>query len=181
VRRFLLVAAAGAALFALSEAAKAASMDNHGGTIGLSGPIEAGDAQRFATLAARGARTVSIGGSQGGDTGESMLIATMIRNAGMHTTVSGGCASACVTIFSGGVSRSITGSGRLYVHSAREFSSTAGAGAREGSASYETTMRLVRFLYGLGVPSSVLGKLVSTPPSGLALLGPVELNDWGVY
>jgi len=154
-------------------------MDSHGGTIGLSGAIVEGDAAKFAALA-HGARTVSIGNSPGGDTGESLLLAQMIRNGGMATTVSGACASACVTVFSGGVLRSITGSGALYVHSARTFESSAGKGAREGTLSYETTVRLSRFLYGMGVPTSVIGRLVATPPSDLALLSPTELRDWGV-
>ena len=109
-----------------------------------------------------------------------MLIATMIRTGRMHTTLSGACASACVTIFAGGSSRAITNGGGLYVHSARTFESSAGPGAREGALSYETTIRLIRFLYGLGVPTSVLGRIAATPPSGLARLGPAELDEWGV-
>jgi hypothetical protein len=176
----LLVGAAAAALFAYSQAAKAAQIIISGDTIAITGDIVDGDGATLArVMAGEKVHTILIGDSPGGHSGESMVMARLIRGSGAATIVAGKCVSACVTIFAGG-SRRIVSGGSLYVHSAREGSSAAGQGAKEGPSSYQTTMTIARFFRSLGAPYSVIGKMTGTPPQELSLLGPADLRDWGV-
>lgn len=156
------------------------------GVVGLYGPIEEGDSRKLKNILANGVRINSplrllvLEGSNGGHTTASMEMATVLNQNRIDTRVTGKCWSACVTIFAGGFRRSSALGAEICVHSARDPDTAGGAAARENDNSYETTIELSRFLYTMGAPWIVLGKLVGTPPSRLTCLTPEDLMQWKV-
>ena len=156
------------------------------GIISYKGDVVEGDdvtlTQIIAAMKARGVtpRLLSMGQNGGGNTGVSMAMAATLRRENIDTEVYARCPSACVTIFAGGVHRTLTKPGTIEVHSARDGSTEPGAAARESELSRANTVRLVRFLRLMDVPYVVVGKLVGTPPALITNVDDDELELWGV-
>ena len=103
----LAVLALAAALLA-APAARAMEMEIVGDQLQLSGPVMAGDFERFRKIVkARGFRInfVVLRDSPGGIAHEGFRIAEMIREERLSTAVAGRCYSACALIFLGGTQR----------------------------------------------------------------------------
>jgi ATP-dependent protease ClpP protease subunit len=147
--------------------------------ITLTGTIEAGDSNRFRALTASlgsGTTIVKLD-SDGGSVREAVTIATTIKNSHLVTLVppNSDCASACFFIFATGERRYAADSAFIGVHSA----TTSGLG--EDDTAKSVTVEMVRFLSEkLGVPDSIIGKIVKTPAESVARLSEADLAAMGV-
>jgi len=156
------------------------------GIVVLSGSIDADDERKMENILANGRRIGSplrllvLEWSNGGNTDASMAIANLLQRNQVSTRVTGDCSSACATIFAGGVSRSVSRTARVCVHSARDPDTQRGPNAGENVLSRETTMELVRFLWELSVPYSMLGKLAATPPDRVTCADADDYLAWKV-
>jgi len=98
-------------ILAATPAAHALQFSQNGSHLTLSGPIEAGDDRQLRLFLSRpGASQIKLVylNSPGGMVYEAYKIAEIIRAAGLSTVVDAGrasCASACTTVFVGGVRR----------------------------------------------------------------------------
>lgn len=105
-RRLGFQMAALAALVALSPAALAMNFAKVGAVLILSGPVVDADLARLRdALQDKGLRQVLLHRSPGGDAWTGLRLGHEIRQAGLHTMISGICASACGYMFLGGVER----------------------------------------------------------------------------
>ena len=95
--------------------------------------------------------------SGGGQMKSAFLISRAVRRLEITTVIGdqAECASACVMVFAAGTDRHLWAGGRIGVHNA----STA-----DGSAADRATVGSAQELADYGVPASVVGKLVVTPP-----------------
>ncbi|MBR0939104.1 hypothetical protein [Bradyrhizobium jicamae] len=100
----------------------------------------------------------------------------MIKVAGFSTSVSPGavCASACFLAFAAGDPRFAGEGAMIGVHKASE------RGGQETALSDAATLSMARFARELGVPSPIIGQMVSTPPRQIAWLDARELRSMGV-
>lgn len=144
--------------------------------ISLRGEIKTGDdAQLEASLEKAknlGLRVNSIElDSPGGLVFTSTSMAKLVRSNKLNTVVADGatCASACFMIFAAGSVRFAGTKARIGVHSAVN----PGVGENDGAKS--TTIDMARFLSELGVPSLILGRLVTSRPQEMAWLTPEDL------
>ena len=150
----------------------------------IDGEIVAGDSGRLvAALDAATSRytdhrmrAVALN-SRGGSVGEALEMADAIRDRGLVTVVpeGGQCVSACVLLFAAG-SRKIASTGSsIGVHG---VSNLEGA---QGKAELATTTRLAKIYGQLGVPASVIGRMVVTPPEHVEWLtrAEIEMFPWG--
>lgn len=111
--------------------------------------------------------------SAGGNLAEGVKLATTIRNTSLTTAAVGTCASACFLMFAAGTKKMSFDEARIGVHSA----SLHGVETMESQA---ITTRMARTASGLGVPASIVGKMVTTPASDIAWLTPAELQSMNV-
>jgi len=142
------------------------------------GEIEQGDAEqleahvshaRSLRLNVTGVSLDSVGGLV--SVGASM--ARSIRAQQLFTTVDARaiCASSCFMLFAAGRERNASDSSRIGVHSAS--SDIWGETDRAKSA----TVDIARFLAELGVPSSILGRMITAKPNEMAWLTVDELRS----
>ena len=127
------------------------------------GEIKEGDDKRlhdFVAALPAGTKLYAIGlDSPGGNLREGVYLANSIHSTGLPTIVSsrGMCASACFLMFAAGSPRMAAINARIGVHSA------SADGEDNGPAQAVTTM-MARKAAGFGVPSSIIGKMVTTSP-----------------
>jgi hypothetical protein len=102
-------------------------------------------------------------------------MATLIRAASVNVRVENGdiCASACFLLFAAGVSRSAGKHSYIGVHSA-SISGT------ESASTLAVTTLIAREAADLGVPSSIIGKLVTTAPGEITWLDAGDLESMNV-
>jgi len=143
----------------------------------LDGEIEPGDAQSLRNVIKRANdanRLVSAIrlNSPGGNLGEGARLADMIRYGHIPTVVPAGaqCASACFLVFAAGPEKYASYSANVGVHGASDQS-----GREEGNA----TISMARAAKELGVPETIIGKMVITPPDQIVWLSPVDLRSMG--
>ena len=150
----------------------------------IDGEIFAGDSSRLvAAVDAATARytdhrmrAVALN-SLGGSVGEALEMANVIRDRGLVTVVpeGGQCVSACVLLFAAG-SRKIASTGSsIGVHGVSNLE------GEQGKAELATTTRLAKIYAQLGVPASVIGRMVVTPPEHVEWLtrAEIEMFPWG--
>src|SRR5436190_10175453 len=139
--------------------------------ISISGNIAAGDAEllrtriKAATDAGKLVTSVRLN-SEGGSLLEGARLADVVRSAKVSTNVgqSATCASACFLIFAAGETKYAYVRARIGVHGASE----------NGAESRKATMAMARIAEELDVPSSIIRRMVSTPPNDVTWL---SLND----
>jgi hypothetical protein len=150
--------------------------------IGLSGPVVAGDAQRLLAFmkGAPQAATILFFGfalnSRGGVIDEAETIAKMIHSIkGARTIVGDGniCASACFLIFAAGERKMVHYRGKVIVHA------TSSGEELEIIAALAATTAMARDAAELGVPASIIGKIVVTPPGRAEVLSRADLMSMG--
>jgi hypothetical protein len=111
--------------------------------------------------------------SPGGLISVGASMAKLVRSNQLKTIVNDGaiCASACFMVFAAGKERFSGENAKIGVHSAvnPEFG--------ENDNAKSATIDMTRFLSELGVPSLILGKLVTTRPSEIAWLTPEDLQS----
>jgi hypothetical protein len=99
----------------------------------------------------------------------------VIRFGKISTSVIGNseCASACFIIFAAGSEKYVNYSASVGVHGASDES------GQETTASGAATVTEARIAKELGVPSSIIGKMVVTPPDQMVWLSPDDLRSMG--
>lgn len=154
---------------------------NGGVTITLSGPITFGDSDTFtrelqqATDAGKAVETVQLD-SGGGRLVEGVKLATAIKDAGISTSVGPGdvCASACFLIFAAGATKFLGDGARVGVHKASDKD------GRETTSSGAATESMAHFAKELGVPASIIARMVRTPSKQIVWLDSQDLKAMGV-
>jgi hypothetical protein len=143
----------------------------------LDGEIEEGDAQALRKVIAAASRSRRlISGirlnSPGGQLGEGAELAYIVKYGKIATVVPAGaqCASACFLILAAGSEKYASFSANVGVH---------GASNRAGQAAGDATVSMGRAANLLGVPESIIGKMVITPPDQMVWLTPIDLRSMG--
>ncbi|MGM4885323.1 ATP-dependent Clp protease proteolytic subunit [Tardiphaga sp. 604_B6_N1_1] len=115
-------------------------------------------------------RLNSIGGNlvEGVKLADAVKFAKMATNVGSNAT----CASACFLIFAAGETKFANYSARIGVHGASDQGEET---IRSGAA----TVSMARVAKELGVPASIIGRMVVTPPSDMVWLSPSDLQSMG--
>ncbi|MGY4506364.1 hypothetical protein ACVWYH_010321 [Bradyrhizobium sp. GM24.11] len=154
---------------------------NGGVIITLSGPITFGDSDTFtrevqqANAAGKVVEIVQLD-SGGGRLVEGVKLATAIKNAGISTSVGSGdvCASACFLIFAAGATKFLGDGARVGVHKASDKD------GRETTSSGAATESMAHFAKELGVPASIIARMVRTPSKQIVWLDSQDLKAMGV-
>jgi hypothetical protein len=97
-----------------------------------------------------------------------------VREKGLVVYASKECDSACAFIFFAAKERYIGPGCKIGVHS---ISNDRG---KEDGDSVRTTVHMSRLLVGLGVPHSVVGKIIATPPAKMTFLDNRDLAGLNV-
>jgi hypothetical protein len=142
-------------------------------TVHASGPIEQGDAAKFAALTSFSTLELD---SPGGLVGEALaMAATMDARGGIRTVVKAGasCASACaMALFASGKTRIVYIGGRLGIHSCRN---------QDGTPALECNKAMAANAFAHGVPWGVIeGFGNHTKPSSMLWLGAEDAECWGL-
>ncbi len=138
------------------------------------GEIKEGDDRRLHDFVARlpgQTKLFAVGlDSPGGNLREGVYLANSIHSTGLPTIVSsrGMCASACFLMFAAGSTRMASINARIGVHSASSD------GEDNGPAQAVTTL-MARQAAEFGVPSAIIGKMVTTPPDDMTWLNRQDL------
>jgi hypothetical protein len=114
--------------------------------------------------------------SPGGDLEEGYKLATVIKRARLATEVEAEkiCASACFFAFAAGTTKWTAPSARVGVHGAADAN-----GVQSGTAASATIVMARWAAKELGIPSDIIGKMVTTPPSDIIWLSHAELSSMG--
>ena len=139
--------------------------------LSVSGMIASGDAElmaariRAATDAGKLVTSVRLD-SDGGNLMEGVRLAAVVRSAKLSTNVeqNATCASACFLVFAAGDTKSAYVHARIGVHGASE----------DGNESRKATAAMAHIAEELTVPSSIIRRMVNTPPNDMTWL---SLND----
>jgi hypothetical protein len=152
--------------------------------ITASGTIGPGDGQRFASTLLGSLKTYSEGAepmlaldSPGGSVTAAAKMAELVNRLSMKVVVLRGaeCSSACVLVFAATQWKFVSPEARIGVHSAMN-----GLTGDETTDSQATTVDIARLYAQYGTPPEIIGRMVATPPSGVAWLSLAELEAWGV-
>ena len=147
--------------------------------LSLHGEIVAGDFDQLAAeLVAAGSRhalPLLALNSPGGNIIEANNMATLIRRFGLGVVVSDGeeCASACFLLFAASPHRAAGPGAKVGVHSAS-------LSGDESLPTLAVTALMARDAAALGVPPSVLGRMITTVPTDMAWLTDDELRQMNV-
>jgi hypothetical protein len=149
--------------------------------IELTGMISNGDADVFtravnqANQAGKSIDLVQLN-SAGGNLGEGAKVAATIKFARLSTAVASGavCASACFLVFAAGERKFAETGALIGVHKASE------RGGVESKKSALATVLMAKFARELGVSSSIVSRMVATPPTQIEWLDARDLHSMGV-
>lgn len=147
--------------------------------VNLRGEIVLGDDERLHRIVRnlpRGSRVDGIVlSSTGGAVVEASRLAETVRNSRLTTFVASNqtCASACFLVFAAGTRRMASASARIGVHSVS-------SGGDESTEAVAVTTALARDAVVYGVPDSIIGRLLRTPPHEMAWLSHADLRAMGV-
>lgn len=166
-----------------SLAATVATLPGRSGhvVIAVTGRIEIGDAAVFvstvkqAGTAGKFVDRVQLN-SPGGRLREGAMLAAAIRSGKLATLVGADavCASACFLAFAAGEPRFAAPGALIGVHKASEN------GGLETRASGAATRAMAQFAKELGVPSSIVARMVATPAKEIGWLDSRDLHAMGV-
>jgi hypothetical protein len=114
--------------------------------------------------------------SEGGSLLEGVKLAEAVRFGKMSTNVGkrAVCASACFLVFAAGSTKFASYGAQIGVHGASE------QGGSETVSSEAATVSMAKVAKELGVPPTIIGKMVVTPPSEMVWLTPEDLQSMGV-
>jgi hypothetical protein len=167
----------------IASAAQFSTVNSKNGKtrIDLKGDIEPGDANKLrelveaANTADRVVVTIRLN-SNGGNLLEGVSIADIVRKGRIKTSVLAGahCASACFIIFAAGYERFADYTALIGVHGASDEN------GQETVQSGAATVTMARIVRELGVPPSVIGKMVVTPPDKIVWLSVDDLRAMDV-
>lgn len=113
--------------------------------------------------------------SPGGSVLEGVKLADVVRDEKIPTSVLGRakCASACFMVFAAGSEKYVGYTAQVGVHGASDEH------GRETAQSSAATISMARISQELGVPPSIIGKMVVTPPDEILWLTPDDLRSMG--
>jgi hypothetical protein len=173
-----------ATIFSATSALAATFSTSHEGdrniVVTLRGQIVEGDSEELAGIIRRaddnGDTVVMLRlDSPGGRIVEGVKLADIIRDEKIPTSVVGTarCASACFLVFAAGSKRFAAYTAQVGVHGASDEN------GKETPQSSVATVSMARIAKELGVPSSIIGEMVVTPPDQIAWLSPDDLRSMG--
>jgi hypothetical protein len=144
----------------------------HGGDVlKLRGEVKAGDYVKFRSQFDRQRRIIGLDlYSPGGSLLEGARIAMLTRQKRLSTFVAKECDSACAFIFLLGRKRYVSGEAKIGVHA---VGSDYGS---EDNGTLRDTIYFARLSAKLGIPSSIIGKMVTTPPGKITFLDQRDLS-----
>jgi hypothetical protein len=161
---------------ALAAALKSSTTKDGRIIVSISGEIAEGDTDAFkaAVKSANdsGKLVTSIRlNSMGGNLVEGVKLAEAIRFAKVAANVGQGatCASACFLVFAAGETKFANYTAKIGVHGASDQTVQSSA----------ATVSMARVAKELGVPPSIIGRMVVTPPSEMVWLTPQDLQTMG--
>jgi hypothetical protein len=167
------------ALIALVQPASAfqirRGVSDSGVVLRLRGDVTAGDYRRLKAILQNGSVVGLEIRSGGGSLEEGLDIARVVRDKGLIVYASKECDSVCAFIFFAAKERYIGRRCKIGVHSVSNNRGT------EDGDSVRTTVHTSRLLVGLGVPHSVIGKIVATPPAKITFLDNRDLVGLNVH
>lgn len=137
----------------------------------LRGDFRDGDYARFKSQFRRKDAIIGLDlSSDGGDFEDGMRIANLARQKRLTVYVANDCNSVCATVFFAAAKRYIAPNAKVGVHSVSNYRYI------EDPSSMRLTLELARISAKLGVPESVIGKLVTTRPSNVSYLDGQDLS-----
>jgi len=146
----------------------------------LSGEIVVGDSDKLKSFIRRADRNGDMVvilrlDSPGGSVLEGVKLADVVRDEKLATSVVGAakCASACFLVFAAGSEKFASYTAQVGVHGASDEH------GRETAQSSAATVSMARVAKELGVPPSIIGKMVVTPPDEIVWLSPDDLRSMG--
>jgi hypothetical protein len=146
-----------------------------GTVLRLRGDVRDGDYGRLKSILQSGSVVGLEIRSGGGSLEDGFEIARVVRDKGLVVYASRECDSVCALIFLAAKERYMGRGCKIGVHS---VSNDRG---REDAASARTTVQMSRLLVGLGVPHSIIGKMVATPPAKITFLDNRDLAGLNVH
>jgi len=166
---------------AISAEIKGVATNNGRILILVTGDIVPGDAETFTTIVKQsnsaGKLVVNIRlNSPGGNLLEGVKLADAVRFGKIATNVgkNATCASACFLIFAAGPTKYASYGAQIGVHGASDQSGS------ETVSSDAATISMAKVAKELGVPATIIGRMVVTPPSEMVWLTPQDLQSMGV-
>jgi hypothetical protein len=150
-------------------------VSDSGVVLRLRGNVTAGDYRRLKTILQNSSVVGLEIRSGGGSLEEGLDIARVVRDKGLVVYASKECDSVCAFIFFAAKERYIGRRCKIGVHSVSNDRGT------EDGDSVRTTVHMSRLLVGLGVPHSVIGKIVATPPAKMTFLDNRDLAELNVH
>jgi len=142
------------------------------------GPIIAGDAERLSkalALVPAGTRILALAlDSPGGLVTEGEQLSNLIRARSLPVVIAADrqCVSACFLLFAAAPRKIVAANALVGVHSASE-------NGQENETTMAVSVQMARIATALGVPSSIVGKMVSTRPGSVAWLTPADFTAIG--
>jgi hypothetical protein len=114
--------------------------------------------------------------SDGGNLLEGVKLADVVRFGKISTNVgkSATCASACFLVFAAGQTKYASYGAQIGVHGASDQSGD------ETVSSDAATVSMAKIAKELGVPPTIIGRMVVTPPREMVWLTPQDLQSMGV-
>jgi hypothetical protein len=177
--RMILKLVASLVLVALVQPASAVQIrrvvTDSGVVLRLRGDVTAGDYRRLKMVLQNGSVVGLEIRSGGGSLEEGLDIARVVRERGLVVYAPKECDSVCAFIFFAAKERYIGRRCKIGVHS---LSNDRG---KEDGDSVRVTVRMSRLLVGLGVPHSIIGKIVTTPPAKITYLDNRDLAGLNVH
>jgi hypothetical protein len=146
-----------------------------GTVLRLRGDVREGDYSRLKSILQNGSVIGLEIRSDGGSFEDGVDIARIVRDKGLIVYASKECDSVCALIFFAAKERYMDRGCKIGVHS---VSNDRG---KEDADSARITLRMSRLLVGLGVPHSIIGKIVTTPPAKITYLDNRDLAGLNVH
>jgi hypothetical protein len=140
----------------------------------LSGDITSGDYLRLKNVLQNDAIVGLEIRSGGGSLEAGIDIARVVRDRGLVVYASRECDSVCAFIFFAAKKRFVGHGCKIGVHS------VSNERGKEDSGSARITLEMSRLLVGVGVPLSIIGKIVTTPPAKITFLNNRDLASLNV-
>src|SRR3954466_9755344 len=141
----------------------------------LRGDVRAGDYGRLKAVLQDPAVVGLEIRSGGGSLEDGFDIARIVQDRRLVVYASKECESVCALIFFAAKERHISRGGKIGVHS---VSNDRG---KEDADSARVTLKMSRLLVGFGVPHSIIGKIVATPPARITYLDNRDLAALNVH
>lgn len=154
---------------AFTTPALSANYNMRGDTLVISGQIEDNDGMILGREMANNPRSIELN-STGGKLSAAIIMANVIRNRNIPVIVKSydTCASACFLIFAAGSVKTVEPGAKIGVH---RVSNSDGAEVSDG------TVMMAELYAKAGVPSSIIGKMVTTPIGSVTWLSQNDLRE----